>query len=134
MDDTWLPTAIHCVDPHNRPVIFPCNRLHMDDSSVKSSVLKMNEPFISIHCIHQSPLMWSIYDTVALMKHIFFFIRPVNIFRTQNNLPAGFYTACRGKNIIISILFIYFRSLNRRLCLKSTVENMILPCCLCSIP
>ena len=94
----------------------------------------MKEPFIAVYRIYQCSLVRSVYDTVPLMKHIFLLIRSVNVFGAQNHLPSGLYTACRSKNVIISVSLIYLWSLNRRLCLKSTVEDMVLPRRLCSIP
>ena len=94
----------------HRPVILPGDRLKMTDAAIESAVLEVQEPLSSIGGIDQTALMGTVDDGITLFHDCPDFIRAMDILTAQRDLPAAGYPACRGKNVIVSVAPVHFRS------------------------
>ena len=107
---------------HQRPAVVPVNRLQMDDAPVNPGVLKMHEPPVAVRRVHQRALMRAVDDGATLRQHNFIFVRPVNIFRAQHDLPAGRHAASGREDVIPAILLQKLRAFERVMFFR-IVEN-----------
>src|SRR5512133_935673 len=106
-------TVLVC--PDDRPVVDPPHGLQMHYPAVSSFFLEMDEPVPARLCRYPCALVGSVDCCISLMKYCFYLVGSVDVFRTQCQLPPVCYSAGRCKNVIVSVSFIKFWSLNSRL-------------------
>jgi hypothetical protein len=70
------------------PIVFPRQRLEMNDPTVSTAILKMNEPRLAGFQLDPPTLMRTVDVRSPLVHHDSIFIRTVNILRAQHRLPT----------------------------------------------
>ena len=122
----FAATNAFCIYADDWPVIFPCYRLHVGDSSVHSGVLKMNKPFFAGRSVYKSALVRSVDVGGTLVQDNFFFVRTIKIFGTEYGLPTVFYASGRSKNVIVAVFLIKLWTFDGRICFCTIIEECII--------
>src|SRR6266508_1219214 len=87
----------------------------MNDAAISSFVLEVYEPRLPKSSVNPCTLMRSVDIRLALRENYFSFVRTVNVFRPQNQLPAGLDASGRSEDVIKTIAFIKLRTFDRRI-------------------
>src|SRR5262249_49800885 len=85
----------------------------MDHAAICALVLKMDEPGLARPGFHPTTLMWSIYLRPALRQYLPRFVWTVNILRAQRQLPTRLDATRRRKYVVVAIMLVKFRTLDR---------------------
>src|SRR5687767_674360 len=101
------------VNTNHGPVAHPRRWLQMNDASVSSSILEVHEPRFARSELDPSALVWSVDVSLPAIHHDAVLVRAINVFRSQNGLPARCHAARGGKDVVIAIAFIKLRSFDR---------------------
>ena len=107
--------AVGIFSNHRPAVIKPGHRLEMDDASVSSLVLEMEEPAFTGGRFHPTALVRAVDRARGGCHHDAFFIGAERMAGAQHGLPAGLDAAGRSENIIISVPLVELRPFNRGL-------------------
>src|SRR5688572_2672281 len=108
--DRFTGSVVVRVGPDHRKAVPPDCWLQVHDPSVNTAVLKMQEPPIARGSVDKSSLMRPVDRSFALRENNFFLIRPVNILRSQYELPSGGHAAGRGRNVIEAVQLVKLRA------------------------
>ena len=121
--DRFATAVTVFIDTDHRPVVHPLHRLEMHNTSVSADILKVEEPVFSGRSIHPCTLVRTVDWRVTLREYCFPFVRTVDVFRTQYDLPACRYPAGRMEDIIIVVSLIHFRTFASLMCFVTVEDN-----------
>src|SRR5699024_6276106 len=102
------------LDTYNRPVVLPAHGLKVNNPAVHIFILEVDKPIFTRLRVYPSTLVRSVGWGAPLMHSHVPLVRAVNVFRAQYKLPACRNTASGGENIIVTVSFVEFRSLDSR--------------------
>src|SRR5436190_13559204 len=95
----------------------------MNDASVRTFVLKMDEPGLTGLRVDPSSLVRPIDAALALREHHSSFIRAINIFGAQGQLPARLNASRRRKDVVETVSLIQLWALDRRIALVPVKDH-----------
>src|SRR5688572_7466916 len=113
--DRFAGSVVVRVGPDHRKAVPPNGRLQMHYTSIRGAVLKMQEPPFARWGVDKSSLMRPVDRSFALRENNSFLIRPVNILRSQYELPSGGHAAGRGRNVIEAVQLVKLRAFDGRI-------------------
>src|SRR5687768_1625042 len=77
------------VAAYHRESVLPNGGLQVENSPVRSAVLKMYKPpLASVRGIHERSLVRAVHAGFSLREHDLLFIRTVKVFRPEHQLPT----------------------------------------------
>src|SRR2546425_1372441 len=87
----------------------------MNDAAIGAFVLKMYEPRFTGGRVNPRALMRPVDSGLALRQDYLSFVRAVDIFRAQSQLPARLDASGRSEDVIKAVSFIKLRAFDRRI-------------------
>jgi len=78
----------------------------VDNSAVRIPVLEMYKPILACLCRDPRTLVRPIDAGRSLLQNNLIFIRPKDILRPKDGLPAGLHSSRRRKDVVIAVPFI----------------------------
>src|SRR5437016_12309639 len=105
----------------------------MNDAPIVASVLEIYEPGFTGRRANPRALMRPVDSGLALRQDYLSFVRAVNIFRAQRQLPARLDASGRSKDVIKAVSFIKFRTFDRRIFVMAIKNHHAIVKQLCAI-
>src|SRR4051812_20750576 len=105
------------------PAVAPGGWLKMNDPAIRAGVLEVHEPGVMPGHVNQGALMRAVYGARTLVQDHFFFVGPIDMTRAKGELPASGDSASRGKNVIVTVFAIEFRSLDGWMTIGTVKHN-----------
>src|SRR5437016_13884254 len=105
----------------------------MNDAPIVASVLEMYEPGFTGRRVNPRALMRPVDSGLALRQDYLYFVRPVDIFRAQRQLPARLDASGGSEDVIKAVSFIKLRTFDRRIFVMAIKNHHAIVKHLCAV-
>ena len=85
------------------PVVFPADGFEMQDASVGSAGLEVNEPSLTVFGLNPAALMWAVDVRAALCEDGSVLVWSVDGFGAKDCLSAGAYTSEGSEDVVVTV-------------------------------